>query len=97
MNTVTTIQELKKSLFADGQGSGTLEGWIDFEGQKFFVRKHWSYDGGYPAYFDEACTQDAGEFKRTGEPFHYMIDGNPQYRHGVPSWPIYDSKISLSK
>lgn len=79
---INTYRELKKSLKADGQGSGTIEGWIEFEGVKMFVRKHWSYDGGFPAYTDETISNCIGELFTTNNWFPYIIDGVQQLRHG---------------
>ncbi len=95
MNTVRTIQELKTNLGGDGQESGTVQGWVNFEGNALFVRKHWSYSGGFPAYEDESCTEDVGEFGVIGEPFPYVLNGEPQYRHGVKEWPVFDQTLVL--
>lgn len=95
MTTVTTIKELQNALSEDGQESGTMQGWIIFEGQKMFVRKHWSYQGGFPVYSDETINTLIGLLKRDGEAFKYELHGVPQYRHGVKSWPEYDFKLTL--
>lgn len=47
---VTTFQELKGLLHPDGQSSGTLVGNVNIDGEDFFIRKHWSYSGGFPVY-----------------------------------------------
>jgi hypothetical protein len=76
METVTTYRELRKQLTADGQGSGTAQGWIIFNGVKMFVRKHWSYDGGYPCYADENCVDCLGElFKNYETSRDYVVNG----------------------
>lgn len=50
-NTITTFTELKECLSFDSQGSGTLEGYVLVDECKIFIRKHWSYSGGFP-FFD---------------------------------------------
>ena len=47
---VNSFIELKNALHPDGQGSGTLEGVVTIDSKDFFVRKHWSYSGGFPVY-----------------------------------------------
>lgn len=96
MNTVSTIQQLKASLTGDGQESGTQQGWVIFEGQKLFVRRHWSYSGGYPVYRDADMQHSVGELQvKPGTATHYHLNGEPQYRHGVKDWPVYDHAIAL--
>jgi hypothetical protein len=82
MKKVSTYRELKKHLQSDGQESGTLCGFIEFQGNKMYVRKHWSYDGGFPCYSDETCLEPAGELFPDGTWFPYIIDGIQQLRHG---------------
>ena len=88
MKEVSTILELKAALHGEDQNYKTRCGWVLFHGKKYYVRKHWSYDGGYPAYYDENCTQDAGEFFGTGDP---IPAGEYQGAR------IFDRKLTLKK
>jgi hypothetical protein len=91
MKNVTTYRELKSACHPDGQGSGTIQGWIEFEGKPMFIRKHWSYDGGFPAYTDESISSCIGELIPDGNWFPYIVDGVQQLRHG---WiQLNDSKL----
>jgi len=95
MEAITTFSELRKALGTDSQGSGTECGWITFEAKKVYVRRHWSYSGGYPIYEDESCLVELGEFVN-GEWFPIIIDGVQQKcYHGV--YDAYDCKLSLKK
>ena len=96
MVTVNTYQELRESLNGDGQGSGTKQGWVIFKGQKLFVRKHWSYEGGYPVYTDESSSTSIGELKKSGEAFPYTINGEPQYKNNYTGTPLYNFNLVLS-
>lgn len=91
MEKVSTYRELKKALKPDGQESGTICGFIQFEEKKIYVRKHWSYDGGFPCYSDEDCLQSVGELFPDGNWFPYKIDGVQQLRHGCIE--LQDSKL----
>jgi hypothetical protein len=93
MKTVSTYRELKSELNADGQGSGTVEGWVEFEGKKMFIRKHWSYDGGFPAYTDETISNCIGELFPKGEWFPWLVDGVQQLRHGYIE--LQDCKLTF--
>lgn len=96
MKSVITIQELKKALYGESQNYKTRCGWIEFEGRRIYVRKHWSYDGGFPAYADERCVHPIGElFAITESAFPYVIDGKVQCQHNVSDWIIYDFKLKF--
>ena len=93
MKNVKTYQELKKALGTDEQGSGTQCGWIIFNGQKMYVRKHWSYSGGFPAYKNEDMDESIGELFGGKDYFEYCINGVPQLHNG---WqPMLDSKLEM--
>ena len=72
-NPVSTFSELKSNLHPDGQGSGTLEGWVKVNGSDYFVRKHWSYSGGFPMFTDDTVGTQAGEI---------ILDGGKAYCEG---------------
>ena len=96
MKTVSTFQELKSALHGEDQNSNTRCGWIIYNGKQMYIRKHWSYEGGYPAYEDEACTIDIGEFKAVTSTARPMMneDGTPVLRHGYEQ--VYDFDLQLA-
>jgi hypothetical protein len=97
-NTVKTFQELKNALGTDEQGSGTQCGWVVFNNQKIYVRRHWSYSGGFPVYLDEACLFFLGELvnsKNDEDWFPYFIDGIRQQEHGI--WDLFDCNLLFEK
>lgn len=95
MTTINTLQELKKALHGESQNDNTRCGWVMFNGQKLYVRKHWSYDGGYPVYTDETCTTSIGELFCITETAQPAIDenGKPILRHGYQT--VYDFELKL--
>lgn len=98
-NSITLFSELREVLGTDGQGSGTECGWIVFNNQRMYVRRHWSYSGGYPVYTDETCLVELGELEtpeNNNEWFPVIIDGVAQKcKHGI--YPLYDCKILFKK
>lgn len=92
------LRQLQSELFSDPSNYNTKLGWIEFNGQKMFVRKHWSYEGGYPCYSDQECLNELGELvidytTKT----HYEIEGVKQYEHGIerPNYAIFDYNLNF--
>lgn len=56
---VSSFSQLYPALHPDGQESGTVEGWILFEGRRLWVRKHWSnhfyccFERKFESFFDK--------------------------------------------
>ncbi len=98
-NSITLFSELRATLGTDSQGSGTECGWVMFNNQNLYVLRHWSYSGGYPVYFDEACLYPLGEFESPEDDkewFPVVVDGVAQKcKHGI--YPLYDCKILLKE
>jgi hypothetical protein len=98
-NTIKTFSELRKALGTDGQDSGTECGWIVFNNQELYVRRHWSYGGGYPIYLDEACLYSFGKLQASendNDWFPIIIDGiHQKCVHNL--YKLYDCNVLLVK
>jgi hypothetical protein len=93
MKAVNTYRELKAALTYKTE-DGPLCAWIVFNGQEMFVSKHWSYDGGFPVYKDDAIGSDCiGELVSDGNWYPWVVDGEVQKEHGI--WEMNDSKLVL--
>lgn len=77
---VTSFIELKNELHGDGQDSGTLIGNILIDDEKFFVKKHWSYSGGFPVFSDEKINNQVGKI---------VLDNDKSYCEGK-NQDLYD-------
>lgn len=58
---VKTAFELMQQLKSDGQGSGTRHGYVTIDDERLWVRKHWSYAGGFPLCSDDSLSDNRGE------------------------------------
>lgn len=57
---ITSMYAIKNNGLSDGQGSGTKESWFLLNGEKVFIRKHWSNEGASVT-TDEALTNYIGQ------------------------------------
>jgi hypothetical protein len=97
---VKTFRELLAELGPDEQGSGSLEGTVIFQGKELMVRKHWSYEGGYPAMVVEnGKIVDEIELVSDGNWWDWKVDGVQQYDHNVEKegWELLDSNLIIKK
>lgn len=58
------------SIGTDNQGSGTIQGTINIDGNDYLMRKHWSYSGGFPIFNIKNQNELVGEL---------IIDNNESY------------------
>ena len=95
MKAITNYRELKNELMFQSE-DGPLCGWIIFNGEKMFVSKHWSYDGGYPVYeSDEIGAKPIGDLICDKNWFPWIVDGVQQKEHGC--WDLFDCKMILQR